>query len=461
MKKIYQLCCVVCVVLVGVLISVSGYSVETKGMASYEARGLEKSPSVEGEDFWLFIPRLLLTPPRYLLTGIFYPIIETSAQIEKQAVIEHLIDFFYNDARTAAILPSAALSNEYGNAAGVLVFHKDLLKFKERLQFEALYGGRDIQSYEVSFKGDQLAGSSIWIDSRFLYAIRASQRFAGIGNNGEENNSNKLDPRFSNRVTRYGVDSGEIMFKIGYGFGDKKPTFKIGPYFTYVNQKFYGERRTEHSDPSVGQVYNTKRLPGFDDDVQLFEVGGNFSFNLLDVDGQPSEGATLDIFAGKVPSQNGFEYQHYGFESEIYLNLYRQNRVLLLRTLLEAVEGDENEIPFSLIPTLGGVQELSSPKLGGMRLRGYKPNHFRDMRVGRVSLEYHYPIHEYLFGELFVDMGTIAKKYRNLGKKWHPGYGFGFLAGTKDKLKARIDASYGDEGSEFYFSVNPIAFFED
>lgn len=414
----------------------------------YEARGWEVSPpKVEPEDYWLFLPRLALTVPRYFFTALFYPIIETGAWVEREAMIEHIIDFLYNDARTAAILPTGTFSPEYGHLLGVRAFHKDLFKHKEKIEVEFSYGSSHRNLYQLTFKGDRMGGGPIWIDSEVGFSRQTSLRFSGIGNDGEGVRGNQ-DPRDSNVLTRYSKESQKAKLSFGYGFGERKPTYKIGTSLRFQKHEFHEKRRSEHDDPSIETIYNRGRLIGFDDELELFEISGDFKFNLLNAQGQPSRGSTLDLFFGGVPLQHNISYLHYGFEHNLYFNLYRENRVFLLRTILESVEGKDEKIPFFSYPTLGGAK----------RLRGFYLDTFRDKHAASLGIEYHYPIHEFILGELFLDVGTVSEKYSEIGRIWHPGFGFGFLLGTKDELRVKLDASFGEDESVFFVTLNTSIF---
>lgn len=433
------------------------------GATAHEARGWEVPLSqTEPEDYWLFLPRLALTLPRYVFTGVFYPIIETGAWVEREAIVEHMIDFLYNDARTAAVLPTGTFSLEYGHLLGIRAFHKDLFKNKERIEFEAVYGSPHRQFYRLSFRGDRVGGSPIWIDSHVGFSSLTSLRFSGIGNEGEDVRGRR-DPRDSNVLTRYSKELQKAKLSFGYGFGpsfltlskrdkEEKPTYKIGMSAIFQKQKFHQKRRSKHEDPSIEEVYDSQRLLGFEKDSGLWEIRGDFRFNLLNVEGQPSRGSTLNLFFGGVPGQDSFSYLHYGFENELYFNLYRDNRVLLLKTLLESVEGENDRIPFYAYPVLGGAK----------RLRGYYLDTFRDKHAATVALEYRYPIHQYVLGELFADVGTVSEKYSELGRHWHPGFGFGFLFGTQEELQVKLDVSFGEKESVFFVTLNaPGAIFGD
>jgi hypothetical protein len=54
---------------------------------------------VEPEDVALFVPRALLYVPNEVLRLAFTPLRVGIGAIERHTVVEHVVDFLYNDAR--------------------------------------------------------------------------------------------------------------------------------------------------------------------------------------------------------------------------------------------------------------------------------------------------------------------------------------------------------------------------
>jgi outer membrane protein assembly factor BamA len=123
--------------------------------------------------------------------------------------------------------------------------------------------------------------------------------------------------------------------------------------------------------------------------------------------------------------------------------------VLVLRAVLEGVEGEDQDIPFSELPRLGGPH----------RLRGYPLDRFRDEKSAVGTLEYHYPIHQYVAGSLYLDVGRVEKSYGDfLDSKWKAGGGGGFIVRSRDNQLFTFDIAYG-EGVQFHFTTDPLRAF--
>ena len=113
------------------------------------------------------------------------------------------------------------------------------------------------------------------------------------------------------------------------------------------------------------------------------------------------------------------------------------------------VEGDDSEIPFSELPRLGGPN----------RLRGYPLDRFRDEKAAVGTVEYHYPIHQFVAGALYVDVGKVAKSYGDfLNSNWKVGGGGGFIVRSRDNQLFTFDIAYG-EGVQFHLTTDPLRAF--
>jgi outer membrane protein assembly factor BamA len=220
----------------------------------------------------------------------------------------------------------------------------------------------------------------------------------------------------------------------------------------YNRRRFEAGSRLHPGERSIETAYDVNAITAFDEGVDLFEVTADLVLDFRNHVGFTSNGFYLEAFGGGAPSQKGYQYAHYGAEAIGYIDLYHRTRVLVLRAAIEGVEGDFERIPFSELPRLGGPD----------RLRGHRIDTYRDEKALLGSIEYHYPIHRNLAGQLFFDIGTVARNYPELfeggTKDWKIGYGAGLLLGSEDSLSFRLDVSYGDALMIFLSSDVPHAF---
>ncbi|MFS8065989.1 MAG: hypothetical protein ACMG6S_06425, partial [Byssovorax sp.] len=85
---------------------------------------------------------------------------------------------------------------------------------------------------------------------------------------------------------------------------------------------------------------------------------------------------------------------------------------------------------------------------------------FRDKTPAVATVEYHYPIHEFIAGSLFIDAGRAAPNYKSLLDlgQWRLGGGGGIIIRSKTSVLFTLDVAYGD-GVNVYFTTDPLRAF--
>jgi hypothetical protein len=398
----------------------------------------------------LFLPRIILAVPRYTLTALFWPAEKTLFLFDKYAVVEHVRDFLYNDERTAAVLPTASLTSFFGPTIGLNAFHNDLAGHDESGSLAIKFGGRYQQSYAAAFEADRLLGTRIWLESRGQFEVEPNQLFKGLGD--PPAGGVGRDPRVVATETRFRYQRVLALLRVGYTIGDPGEEVKLGTTARYTNASF---GRGPVNKPSIPDVYDTSLVPGYDDGVRIMALEGNFIVDTRDVKGATNSGFFMESFGGGVPGGGGVDFWHYGFEATGYVPLYRglrkvDSRVLALRVALDSTAGENQEIPFTELPRLGGVH----------RLRGHKPDRFRDRHAWFATVEYRYPVSQYIGSALFVDVGDVHNRYQDFfDDKPHFGGGLGLNIRSEDTQLFSLDVAYGD-GFQVYFTSDPLRVFD-
>lgn len=412
-----------------------------------EARGYADPPGTEPEDVALFLPRVILGVPRYALRAVFYPVTKLVAFLDRHAVVERVVDVLYNDERTAAIVPKLSIDTFFGPTLGVEAFHEDLAGHGEEGAIDVVFGGRFEQAYQLSFRADRFGGTHLWLESLARFEIEPALLFQGIGDPPARRAGENLDPRAAAVESRFRQQRLLSLLRFGYTLGVPGPRTQVGVTGIY-NQRQFG-RKGRTSDPSTTRVYDTDRLVGFEDGVTTLETDLNLVIDTRDVEGATATGVYLDAFGGAVLPFDDHHYWHHGVELTTYIDLYRGDRVLVLRGVVEAVEGPTENIPFSDLPRLGGPH----------RLRGYPLDRFRDEKTALATIEYHYPIHQYVAGSLYLDLGQVAPAYDDLfDREWKRGFGGGFIVRSRDEVLFTLDIAYG-EAVQFHFTTDPLRAF--
>lgn len=413
---------------------------------SDQARNYEVEPGTEPEDVALATPRAILWLPRQALRLVFWPIRESIEFLDRHAVIERVQDVLYNDERTAAILPTFSVDSYFGPSFGIKAFHSNWAGHGEYASAEAKGGGMYKLASQLHFKADNFNGSQLWLESVARFESEPGLLFQGIGH-GDVTSGTNLDPNQASVATRYSAQRWLALQRVGVTFGRPGEMLQLGATGVY-NVRDFGQKHRGRQ-PSIEQVYDTSRLIGFGDRTATLETDLNLIIDLRDVAGATASGGYLELFGGYVPRINEYSFWHHGAEIAGYINLYKRNRVLVLRAFVEGVEGKEADIPFAELPRLGGPN----------RLRGYSLDRFRDEKAAVGTVEYRYPIHQAVAGALYWDVGRVEKNYGDFfDAHWKSGFGGGFVVRSRDKQLFTFDIAYGD-GIHFYLTTDPLRAF--
>lgn len=418
-----------------------------------DARGWEERPGTEPEDVYLFLPRVILFPPNLVLKLAALPIRGLAIAIDRYHLIEHTVDLLYNDERTAAVIPGASYQSGYGLSFGGKAFHNDVFGNGEEASISAKYGGLYRQAYRLAFDGDQIAHTPLWIETETDYEAKPALLFFGLGNESKSDSGANLAAREAAVATRFREDRWVARLTVGTSIGEFDDRSKFGLAGLFNRRHFGGEIRN-FPEPSIETVYDTSTIPGFDDGSNVLEVGPVFVYDSRDTEATTSSGVYLDTFGGHtVPVRGGADFWHYGALFATFVDLYHRSRALSFRALIEGVYGTDEDIPFADLPRLGGP----------VRLRGYQLDRFRDKIATLGTIEYRYPVHDMVSGELFFEAGRVGSGYQEIFGRdgladFHYGGGLGFAFHNRDKLYFKAEVAYGEE-LLFFLSTDPLRVF--
>ena len=136
-----------------------------------------------------------------------------------------------------------------------------------------------------------------------------------------------------------------------------------------------------------------------------------------------------------------YRFRRYEVEGLHALPLFDRAWILLLRGWgVFSDAGDTRDVPFYMMPSLGGSNTL----------RGYSNYRFHDRHLVFASTESRWPLFAHVDVAAFVDTGTVAARVEDLGlDKWV--YGFGVRLHSHTSTTARVDVAHTDEGWKVLF----------
>jgi hypothetical protein len=140
---------------------------------------------------------------------------------------------------------------------------------------------------------------------------------------------------------------------------------------------------------------------------------------------------------------DGFATGRYGGSAEKLFDLFRGTRVLALRARLDAVTGDRRELPFFLLPSLGGPDHL----------RAFSRGRFRDEVATSGEVAYEWAVGLNARASLFVEVGGVHDGIGEVGfEPLHLSAGSAFRFAGDDSSDARAVVAGSDTG-EWSFTI--------
>ena len=395
---------------------------------------------------------------RWLLRTSFAPIKGAIRLNKRYKILRRTEDFFYNEARTAAILPDVAFVSGLGLSFGVQAFHRDLLGNDEQLRFKALRGGAFNQSIQLGLDVPRVFGSRFYLDSLVRFEENPNLIFVGLGRSDgvsarPPDLAEPINPRDAAFETRFRQRRTLLSLASGINLGSAERRFRIGASAVANFREIGGLSSDERADQvSLDDVYDPALLAGFADRFGLLELTLDFSIDTRDSPGATSRGWLIEGFVGGAPRLGDYGFGHWGLEGTIFQTVFRDRRVVMARLGIEGVVGDDDDIPFTELPRLGGPATL----------RGYRNARFRDKVAMLGTIEYRYPIHNLVSGLVFVESGSVGRSLRDIvsgpRNEFQVGVGGGFVAHTLQDFVLRVELAYGED-FRLFISTDPLAAF--
>jgi hypothetical protein len=194
---------------------------------------------------------------------------------------------------------------------------------------------------------------------------------------------------------------------------------------------------TDRRHPVTERVFAVDRIPG------LVEQGAFIrSDAFIEIDwrnqGNPYRGGFYGFRWSDWRDQDldAFSFNQYEIDLQQYLPLAGGTRVIALRARSVLSDADDGQqVPFYLMPTLGGNKEL----------RGFDYARFTDLNSILFQLEYRAEVWMAMDLALFIDAGRVAADRGDLLDHLEVNYGFGLRLKTADSTFLRADFAFGGE----------------
>lgn len=326
------------------------------------------------------------------------------------------------------IYPIVETGVETQTAFGALMFNRSFLGGEHNWRVEALFGSSNYNELDLDYyiPGFFETDDEIQFSTTY-YNDPMESLFLG--------NNVPLEDE-----TRFSIE--EVRSRIDYSL----------PVFEVHSVSFWGSYRNAIIRQSKIRDENLDPLPQrLKGRTELFAAGISLRLDLTEGEPRTYNGRRFLFNGGYHHSidDNRFAFFKYKFEWQefIALPLLPPTRRLAFKGRLERVEPlADKSIPFFELPSIGDSRGL----------RGLRGDRFRDDKSLLFTLEYRYPMWDFVDVAFFLDEGQVFREFNDLNiSEFHTGYGFGLHFLGEENLSFRIEFAFSKESSRTILSITP------
>lgn len=357
---------------------------------------------------------------------------------------------FYNEDRTIGVIPTASYATDFGFTVGAKFVDTDLAGQREYLWASAQFGGSYQQAFQAYVDSGDRLGDHLLVSLFGAYEKHPKDIFYGIGNNGETAEPPMpVDPylvpvtvktRFRQRIERF---VGAIDWRMLDGL-----------HLVSSNEVADRQFSPSTTGESINEIFNTGTLVGWPSTQYFYtELALRYDtrgrYNLFEPAPFYSLGTLAEAWGGFNHALDDLpDYWRYGLNLQHFFRLAESPRVLMLRFRGEAVSAGLDDVPFDMLPRLGGPRDL----------RGYTPDRFRDRVAWYGTAEYSWDLSNYVAAAVFTDVGRVYPSLDDITYK-HMRCGFGFALRFYGENSFWLDTSLAssiDGGVQATATFDPI-----
>jgi hypothetical protein len=200
------------------------------------------------------------------------------------------------------------------------------------------------------------------------------------------------------------------------------------------------------SAPSVDEVYTPETLPGLGASPTYVHTQGMAGLDSRASAGYARRGGFYGVTAHRyTDTDDTYSFTGMEYEALHHIPVLRDAWVLSLHARVETTHiADDGQIPFFMLPALGG----------GSSLRGFASWRFRDRNSVMWQAEWRVLANRFLDMALFVDAGKVTARAGDLNNfhDMKKDYGLGFRLHGPLATPLRIELAKSNEGLALVFS---------
>ena len=286
------------------------------------------------------------------------------------------------------------------------------------IEAHAAWSLKNYKGAQMTLTAPAVAGGRVTFAAQ-LEAVGAPEvAFYGIGNNtrSDDRNGYSYSSTQAGFLTRLQA-SRALTFDVGIDAMRLEANLANTP----------GDSLTpNYARSRVSAAFDTRTSPGYTRRGGLYRVDGS-SYHQT--------------------NGSGHSFIRFDAEAQQFIPLVRENQVIALRALASTTgTGNGHEVPYFLMPSLGGSHTL----------RGYSAGRFRDRNRLLLTGEYRWTAGPFIDMALFLDAGRVSPAASDLATgRFTRTYGIGVTLHTFTSTLTRMEVARTPQGTALVLSFGP------
>ena len=432
---------------------------------------LAQGATVDSSDVYVTRTNHLLALPRYIWTGMVYPLGAFTIYAEHARLWTRYYELFTNAAGTFGVFPQVQFGGETGTGGGATLFHTNVAGKRKIFTGRYVYSGSKGQVAEGLYIDPNVMGSGfIWkVEGGYF---RTRHRDANINGAIHQDLGRLFEFK---QITVQAV----LEWRLNKGpMAPFLPNLSVEGWFGFAREDFqpFLGGTAPLTDP--GSTPQARLLRGLGSTLDLYRLGGRVAYDSRDYKppakqishplnyrlpgrmvkpfddlyyffrdvAYPERGGLVAVEAEWVTGPDEARFYRVAAQVQHYVTIFWKDRVLAVRGRLDKVRSTGGRfVPYTEMVQMGGKTSA----------RGYRRGHFRGQGALQFNVEYRYPIWDTWNAFLFWDEGHIFDHYDKIGwDGFRSSWGAGIAFRTEIGLLGKFQVGHSEaENALFGFTV--------
>ncbi|MFT3694709.1 MAG: BamA/TamA family outer membrane protein [Kofleriaceae bacterium] len=383
----------------------------------------------------------LLNLPRTMIELVFLPIGLAAEAVDKYAIDTRVAEFFSFFDGWVSLQPRFKLSLSDGPGIGAWLGSDKLDSAHARVRVGGLVRLNGDWQAELEYQHALLLPGGRGLRAHVFVDRDKNRPYYGIGANTPVSNDRVIRTNQEGAgvdVDLHGVD--RFSYSGVAGIGILRESLSTG---------------SDNSTESLQDMDVVAAPPGYNETAVYATASIVERYDTRDSLGRPTRGTLLEASALARDEVTGKKLSAvtFGASAGKLFPVIAEHRAILVQVsggaAIPLVSGDT--IPYDALPQVGRIN-----------VRGYDKDRFVDKYAVVGTLEYRFPIYEYLASSagldafVFADTGTLwgTSPFRDL--PFHYSGGFGLRGASQDKLELALTLGLSPDGFQFSFGVEGL-----